>query len=389
MTEDAQRVVPIVVRYTDGSRRTRCCIRREGRVDLDLHGQKVSHLSFGTGEIVEVSNGIASVYFEDMGVQKKFLYPQAFGSFLELEDESLRELVEEEKHTFLLKEAEQRLIADEKADSDHAKTAVKRTIHSSHSAAMAAMTQNIAFKCNYCDGGRSEDVVGFQGVCCDETIRYNIKIAKHIWCSQPENRCHSYLRGESTREELDAFYESTKTQFSKSVCYECQMLLTWIAGAGITQNGDRQGKPMTLRNAKANSLAVLTTKLPSAEESDRFIFAVFLIDENYEGDTNEEGYVHANPAYRIQLSPDEARGLKFWDFYFNPAKPEKIVFGSGLHRYLTDIQAAQILTKVCRIKSGTPEEELSTKMLTQFLRVKDVDPDDIPSPNGAYYRIIN
>jgi hypothetical protein len=39
--------------------------------------------------------------------------------------------------------------------------------------------------------------------------------------------------------------------------------------------------------------------------------------------------------------------------------------------------------------SGTPEEELSTKMLTQFLRIMDVDPDDIPSPNGAYDRITN
>ena len=39
-----------------------------------------------------------AVYFKDLEVQKNFQYPQAFGSFLELEDESLREQVEEEKN---------------------------------------------------------------------------------------------------------------------------------------------------------------------------------------------------------------------------------------------------------------------------------------------------
>lgn len=85
-------------------------------------------------------------------------------------------------------------------------------------------------------------------------------------------------------EEICKFYEETKSEFSKSVCYESQMLEIWNAGAGITQNGDEKGKPMSLRNVKANSLSLLTSKLPYAEDKERFIFAVFLIDENYEGD---------------------------------------------------------------------------------------------------------
>jgi hypothetical protein len=232
------------------------------------------------------------------------------------------------------------------------KTQDGRVRNTNNTNAKSSDKNNIPFKCNYCDGGKTNEVVGYKGVCSDETIKYNIKVVKHIWCSQPENMCYKYLNGEVSREEICKFYEETKSEFSKSVCYESQMLEIWNAGAGITQNGDEKGKPMSLRNVKANSLSLLTSKLPYAEDKDRFIFAVFLIDENYEGDNREEGYVGANPKYRIQLSFDEARELKFWDYYFNENKPEKIIFGSGLHRYITDIQAAQVLKKICEIKKG-------------------------------------
>lgn len=144
---------------------------------------------------------------------------------------------------------------------------------------------------------------------------------------------------------------------------------------------------MTLRNINANSLAFLTTRLPYAEDKERFIFAVFLVDENYEGDNKEEGYVEANSKYKIALSLDEARRLNFWDYYFNPNKPEKIIFGSGLHRYLTDIQAVQVLKKIYEIKKGTSGEEFSKKFLEHYCRIKEIDIDNIPIPNGALQRI--
>jgi len=43
-------------------------------------------------------------------------------------------------------------------------------------------------------------------------------------------------------------------------------------------------------------------------------------------------------------------------YYFNENKPEKIIFGSGLHRYITDIQAAQVLKKICEIKKVLQEK---------------------------------
>lgn len=345
----------------------------------------MKHKVFGIGQIVEFENNYVTVLFNGWKEEKKFIYPSAFGSFLELEDKSFLKQIEEDKNEIIQKEAEIKRI-----NGDREKVKVATTIKSKNDGVRRLKTHtvkasdrnNIAFKCNYCDGGNSKEVVGFKDVCSDKTIKYNINVAKHIWCCSSESQCNNYLNGEITRKELNDICKE-----DGFVCYESQMLKFWRAYAGITQNGSNKGKPMTLRNVSTNSLALLTTRLPNTEDEERFIFALFLVDENYEGDNKDEGYVGASPKYRIQLSLDEARKVKFWDYYFNPNKPEKIIFGSGLHRYLTDIQAAQVLLKICEIKKGTLEEALSKEFLEHYCRVKEVDIYNIPIPNGALHRI--
>lgn len=354
---------------------------------MELCGEIVTHKIFGRGLIVKFTNNHVTVLFDESKAEKRFIYPSAFGAFLELENKSFLGQIEEDKSAIALKEAEIKKANEERARLELIiKSKETGTRHSKSTTPKTSDRNNIAFKCNYCDGGKSEEVVGYKGVCSDETIKYNINVAKHVWCSQPENMCYKYLQGEISREKVCEFYESTKLQFSKSVCYESQMLEIWIAGAGVTQHGEKKGKPMSLRNARANSLALLTTKPPSTGDKDRFIFAVFLIEENYEGDSKSEGYVGASTKYRIEFSLNEARELKFWDYYFNLNKPEKIIFGSGLHRYLTDAQSAQVLKKICEIKKGTSQEELSKEFLEYYCKLKKLDIDNIPSPNGALQR---
>lgn len=354
---------------------------------MELRGEAVNHKIFGRGQIVGFENNYVMVLFDESKTEKKFTYPTVFGEFLELDNKSLFKEIEKDitKYTENVEENKRIIEEREKLAIDIKSKGVK-VKHVKSIPAKITDSNNIAFKCNYCDGGNNKGVVGFKGVCSDDTIKYNIKVAKHIWCKQPENKCYKHLQGEISREEICEFYETTKSEFSKSVCYESQMLEIWNAGAGITQTGDEKGKPMTLRNVKANSLALLTTKLPYAKDADRFIFAVFLIDENYEGDNTDEGYVGANPKYRIQLSLDESKKLRFWDYYFNPNKPEKIIFGSGLHRYVTDIQAAQVLKNICSLKKGTPDESLSKDFLEYYCKIKKLDIDSIPMENGSLQR---
>ena len=71
-----------------------------------------------------------------------------------------------------------------------------------------------------------------------------------------------------------------------------------------------------------NSLCVLTTRNPGSCESDRYIFGVFLVDETYEGDGKDEGYVTTNSKYKIKLSPKEAESMLFWNYHSNSNNPK-------------------------------------------------------------------
>lgn len=345
---------------------------------MDFSDEVVIHKVFGKGKIIKLENNYITVLFDKSKEEKNFVYPTAFGAFLEIENKSFLEKIKEDKNAILQKEEEDKRIKEERIKIDIAKSKSNKIKNSKKTTKKSIDKNNIAFKCNYCDGGKNTENIGYKGVCSDKIIDYNIREAKYVWCRGSKSQCHRYWKGEITREELYEYYK--KDRFT---CYESQMLESWRAYAGTIQNGDNKGKPKTLRNVSLNSLALLTTRLPHTEDEERFIFAVFLVNDNYEGDDLNEGYVEAHSKYRMELSFDEAKILKFWDYYFNPNKPERIKFGSVLHRYLTDVQSVQILKKIYEIKKGTPEEKLSKEFLEYYCEIKQLDIDNIPMPNGA------
>lgn len=355
---------------------------------MKLIGKMVIHQSFGKGKIIAHENQFLTVQFEGLEEAKKFCYPQAFDQFMKPVNESLAiQVANDARALRKLKKVETWLKDEERELSQQSKKAAAAAAKKGKKASPSSGIKNIAIKCTYCDGGSSEESMGFKGVCSDSVLKHNIQIAKRVWCSQPENKCNQYFKGNLTRQELDGFYESTKNKFSESVCYESQMLQVWATGAGFFHHGERAGKPMKLIHAGSNSLALLTTRMPYASEDQRLIFAVFLVHENYAGDDWEEGYIGANPTFRIQLSPEEAEQLKFWEYYFNPAKPEKIAFGSGLHRYLTDEQGAQVLKKVREIKTGTQGEKLADDFLKHYCELKGLTLDTISTPQGPLAQV--
>lgn len=348
---------------------------------MKLNDEIVYHKYFGKGYIVKHDDNCVSVLFENSKKIKEFKYPESFGPYIELDNQKLMKEIETKK-----RKKESEIIEREKEEREKLEQKVKEQAKTKKSNNKEARKQtpknkdmsNIAFKCTYCDGGKNKTNIGFYGLCSDATIRYNINVAKHVWCSNENSYCNSYLDGEITRKELEFFVK--KDGF---VCYESKMLRDWEASAGYHHNGKNKDKPMTIRNTNSNSLALLTTRLPYEQEMDRIIFAIFLILENYEGDSMEEGHVKANPTYKIQLSIEEAKKLKFWDYYFNRNKPETIKFGSGLHRYISDIQAAQVIKRVCEIRKGTSEEMFAVGFLEKYCSLKQLDLNKIPEPIGA------
>ena len=60
-----------------------------------------------------------------------------------------------------------------------------------------------------------------------------------------------------------------------------------------------KGTAYAFDECSANSLCVLTTREPDSTEAERIIFAVFLVDDTYDGDEHEEGFVSTQSKFKL------------------------------------------------------------------------------------------
>ena len=272
---------------------------------MNIKEKEVFHKIWGKGTVIEQTDTLIIVSFS-IG-EKKFQYPDVFKQFLTLCDSELQEAVVKE-----IKSAE-----EAKIEALQQLPVVNQTTITQKRKKSRVERPNIAFKCNYCDGGKSSDSIGFNGLCSEKIIRYNIDTEKRTWCCSKECPCFNYLCGDLTRDDLEAQLDD-----GGFVCYESQMLRDWKAMAGVVQHGERKGQPMRLMNVSTNSLCILTTREPDSTEAERIIFAVFLIDDTYDGDDHDEGFVSTQSKYKISLSEQEAKKMLFWRYHANENKPE-------------------------------------------------------------------
>ncbi|MGB5823552.1 MAG: hypothetical protein WBH44_05725 [Proteocatella sp.] len=343
---------------------------------MNLIDQIVINKVYGEGKIIEQSENCLNILFA-VG-EKKFVFPDAFKGFLVAKDtiiadeiqkfiekfESRKQRVKQDKLNEMQYKLEQR-----HASTKSASSMAKKKMHT---------CANIAFKCNYCDGGKSEEQVGFEGVCSDDSLRNNIKVERRVECCSENSQCLKYLKGDIPREELSDL--SKTDEFS---CHESKMLRDWKVFSGTIKTGVNKGKPTKLSRVRPNSLCVLTTRDPKATEKDRYVFATYLVDETYESNGKEDGYVSTQSEYKIKLSPTEAKSLLFWNYHTNENHPETAVWGSGLHRYFQNDQAAQLLRDIAKIKKGTPDEALAERFFRHFCRMNTINVNTLKQPSGV------
>lgn len=341
---------------------------------MNFIGKAIQHKTYGEGIVTNVDSKYITIAFS-VG-QKIFPFPKAFidGNLI-TNDEDI--------NTFMIAERS-RIQQDELESMNRELETInkikppQKPVAKQKTSSKKVPRSNVAFKCTYCDGGKTNQRLGFNGVCSDAMIKYNIYKAKHSWCSQDDCPCNSYLHGYIKRNELDA-----RMLDGGYVCYESQMLRNWSAFAGFYTTGENYGKPMHMNSLEVNGLAVLTTRLENKSEAERIIFAVFLIDETFEGDHRDEGQVSTRSKYRIELTSEEAKVMKFWKYHSNEKKSDVPAWASGLFRYLDDIQAAIILRDLAELKKGTKDAALSSEFFEYYCKVNGVDINGLPSLDGA------
>lgn len=75
---------------------------------MKMIGETVKHKAFGTGKITDFSEEKITVMFDKCNDPKKFNFPEAIGTFIELENVKLYNEVIEAQVIFALKGAEQK-----------------------------------------------------------------------------------------------------------------------------------------------------------------------------------------------------------------------------------------------------------------------------------------
>lgn len=216
--------------------------------------------------------------------------------------------------------------------------------------------RNLAFKATYCDGKKLSDTeVGFHGLCSEQNIQENCKGTGTRWCQNFDCACRQYFKKKTT-------YKQLRKEFRESggFCMESRLLNDWTAYAEYSwKNGP---KPRVIRNSEENKLAVLTTRFPNDTESERKVFAVFIIGNLFEGDSEYCGEVTAHSRYRLELTMEQSKQIDFWDFYQNTNNPKKKKWGQGIFRYMYDKDCAELLYQIIQIKKGTEDFELAKEM---------------------------
>lgn len=338
----------------------------------------VFHKKFGRGIItrMEGNGNRFAVQFEEKAIL--FQCPEAFEQFLTAEDPATQSsmLVKLQQ-----KRTTEKVAMEEEARAKSAMRALAATdkrISSRAGATKLPTHKNIIFKFNYCDGGATKDSIGFNGVCNPQTIRYNIETAHRSWCSYRGCDCMRYLQGYISYAKLCSYMKG-----GDSVCNESRLLRDWEANMGwdlTTPNGTPRKLPDYVRK---NSLCILTTREPDARESDRIVFAVYLVAERYEGDEESAGGVAADPDFRLVLSPDESRKILLWRYHANQKNPSHPRWGSGLTRSMDDHNAAALLSNIVAVKADAKGKAQAKKIYERFCELNSLAVQNPPKASGA------
>ncbi len=333
---------------------------------IELVKATVNHKTFGRGSVKRIENGLVVILFKDDDTneinEKKFVYPDAFRNFLKINDPAIakqvdslikiKDVEEEKKRKLEEQEKREKRIAHLKA-LEEAK--IKKPVKSK--ANKINVRKNIAFKLNYCDGGQSFDQIGFNGVCSDAVINYNIEKEKRLSCTHDQGQCYQYFNGLINRKSLDDSLE-----IEDGICYESQLLKNWKVTAGEASDG----KTRKIKSVRRHNLAVLTTRLPNTKEAERIIFGVFLIDDVFEGNEKESGYVTAQLSAKMILNLEEAKNMKFWKYYANADGKVVAKWGAGQFRYLDESKAIALLKDLESVLQNTSKAQLAKDLLLRY-----------------------
>ncbi len=113
----------------------------------------------------------------------------------------------------------------------------------------------------------------------------------------------------------------------------------WSVSTGVYLSGGSKGEPRIPDRMKPNSLCLLTHRASGAAEGTRRILGAFMVEEDFFGNLCRNGVIHAHPACRMALAPEEQP--LFWPYFTQ--EPARQRWGNTAMKYFSNRTAEQIL----------------------------------------------
>lgn len=319
-------------------------------------------LTFDSGRtfkaLLAFSNAV--IRFEDEALQKDV--EQEIASLHEKKKE--QEKLIEEKNAFALAYAKQRV------EREAALKATRKKGGGKKDPTRRIDRKNLAFKATFCDGGEE----WFRGPCSDATRERNCGYNGGKFCGT-ESVCKKALDGATLPSRVqEAFADGT-------LCYESRLLLEYKIYAGRDRDNTLRGWKL-----EKDRLVLLTAILPGELEKDRVIFGAFLVDKVRDKGI-EEASATSYPEYRLSLTKEEAKSMRYWDYAPGEGKNHDLIqWKENLFRYQSDLVAAIALRDLAAIieKRCDPVQSIRAKAFYRhYLDLIHKKEEDIPAKSGA------
>lgn len=352
---------------------------------MKIVGQVVKHNAFGIGVVSAQHGDYITVNFTSG--RKDFVYPLAFTRYLEFTDQTLQLSVQDLIDTAEVSDVEEvpekgflyivpnKVLNELRSDSSK---------HFSNEASQRKRYRrgidpdagNLAFKCKFCDGGKTNERIGFFGPCSRDIMLRNLKKSKVNSCSLHSPYCLDFIEGRITHKELIQAWSEGKMPCESSLFRDWQMI-TGLKPATINDNN-----PQRLRTSVSGKIAIMTTRQSHQSEAERMIVALYLIAEGTD-DQEDFSRISAHPVYRLEFTPEESQQLLYWNYHQNSNAAESTAWGTGIYRYLPDHEALRILWDAVRLKLDANDAQIASEFLEYYCEINNLDPFDIDEARGA------
>lgn len=150
---------------------------------------------------------------------------------------------------------------------------------------------------------------------------------------------------------------------------------SWTVCSGRYVGGCSKGEPRVPVRLKANSACLLTECAPDAPETERRIIGAFMVREEFDGASCNDGIIHAHEKYRIALGKGET--LPYWDYFEFEGKPPK--WGNTELKYFSNRIMQRILYDLTTAVPDAEKRLDAAEFLRYFSAVNRL-PDFTPEP---------